>query len=73
MVRLLEIQEKLKIELTQAVENSDSAELNRLILKAEKLEMGTEPQVMQAKEVSFHDMLMGLFYCLFESSLCFSE
>ena len=52
MVRLLEIQEKLKVELALAVEKSDSAELNRLIVKAEKLEMGTEPQVMAAKEVN---------------------
>jgi hypothetical protein len=53
MVRLLEIQDKLKQELAAAMETSDSAELNRLILKSEKLEMGSEPLVMQAKEVSF--------------------
>jgi hypothetical protein len=34
-----------------AIEAGDSGELNRLILKAEKLEMGTEPLVAQAKEV----------------------
>jgi hypothetical protein len=36
---------------TAAIEAGDSSELNRLILKAEKLEMGTEPLVAQAKEV----------------------
>jgi hypothetical protein len=36
---------------TAAVDAGDSGELNRLILKAEKLEMGTEPLVAQAKEV----------------------
>jgi hypothetical protein len=36
---------------TAAIEAGDSGELNRLILKAEKLEMGTEPLVAQAKEV----------------------
>lgn len=51
MVRLLEIQDKLKQELAAAMETSDSAELNRLILKSEKLEMGSEPLVVQAKEV----------------------
>jgi hypothetical protein len=34
-----------------AIDAGDSGELNRLILKAEKLEMGTEPLVAQAKEV----------------------
>lgn len=51
MVRLLEIQDKLKQELAAAMESNDSAELNRLIVKSDKLEMGSEPIVLQAKEV----------------------
>lgn len=55
MVRLLEIQAKLIEELTQALETSDSAELNRLIMKSERLEMSNHPLVVIAK-----DLLMRL-------------
>ena len=52
MVRLLEIQAKLREELTIAIETHDSASLDKLILKAEKLEMGSDEIVLTAKEVS---------------------
>lgn len=69
MVRLLEIQERLKHELAAAIEGSDSAELNRLILKAEKLEMGAEPVVVQGKEVREGWSVYGL-PCLCCLCLC---
>lgn len=50
MVRLLEIQAKLVDELTKALETNDSSELNRLILKSERLEMSNHPLVVIAKE-----------------------
>ncbi|KAJ1443460.1 P-loop containing nucleoside triphosphate hydrolase protein [Ochromonadaceae sp. CCMP2298] len=49
MVRLMEIQEKLVTDVTDALKGGRVADLDRLLVKAERLEMGQNPVVMEAR------------------------
>lgn len=45
MVRLIEVQDDFRRDMRKAIENCDVVELNRLLVRAERLEMGRDPVV----------------------------
>lgn len=56
MLKLIEVQDQLITDLSVAIDQQHARELNRLILKAERLEMNQHPLVIEAKE-----MILSLF------------